>query len=259
MEQVEYGSIDLISISEIVSRTKVRLGIKDITDYDDEIELFINESASKLKTRPTFRKKDCFIEVCDGKAKLPKGFAKYHTVLPLYDHHCNEGKEAYPSRNGYWYGNLIYMEDNNVNICRDELNSGHWHNGGWEWNVVPLGTCQIIGGQLCFSLPCKFKAIILSFDGFAIDKCSGILEMHPDYEKCFSEYARGMMLDTYNFLYNGEPSLLRETIQRSLDTAAREHIQLVGDAFADDMARNKFMVKRILHGLLQDQNRRVID
>lgn len=255
MEQVEYGSVDLISIDEIVARTKVRLGIKDISDYDAEIEMFINEAASKLKAKPTFVKKDCKIEICDGRAKLPKGFKEIHSVLPLYDN-PNCITDGRPFRiHELWCGPLIYAENNYITECRNELKQHKFN-----WRVAPIvGTMQIQGSYLTFPIPCKYTHVLISYDGYAVDKETGILEMHPDYEKGFSEYARAMMLDTYNFLYNGEPHMLASTIERSMKIYIGERWDLVGQAFADDMKRNKYMVKRILHGLLQDQNRIVID
>ncbi len=237
----KYGAVDLISIEQIVSRTKVRLNIQEISDFDDEIEMYINEAAVTLGTKPTFRLKNCRIAIDEcAKGTLPNGFKKFHGVRMVYEPNVQQTTTIpfFPLDN---CGDMLYLEQPYFQQCENQ-------------NCQPiLGSIQIIGNKIQFPIPNPFTHAVISYDGYAVG-CDGILEMHPAYERGFSEYARAMTLDTYNYLYKGEPAMLRETINRSFQIWATEYHALTSDAFSDDFQVNNYMVKRILGALLQSQN-----
>lgn len=245
---VGYGLTDLVSIEQIVASTKVRLQLKDDDgSYDKEIELFINEAGAMLGTKPTFRRKNCRIEIDDcGKATLPKGFKKLWGVLPIIDTPAPAVITNSIYYNNLGYDALLYLE----NTFFSEYSS-YFPNG---YNVLSTqGIYEKQGNNLMFPIPNYFTHAIISFDGYAISDC-GILEMHPAYEQPFREYARAMMLDTYNFLWKGEPQLLSQSIARSFQMWSSGYHVLVGGAFADDFENNSYMIKRILRSLLGSQN-----
>ena len=247
-EEIKYGTTDLIPISQVVARTKVRLDLKDITDYDDEITLFINEAAMSLKAKPAFRKMNCKIPIDDcGNTQLPPGFKKLHGIRM-----CIQSPQTLTNNITYPFnstGDMIYLEQTYFSEFQNTTNI---QNGN---NIQPiLGVMEIIGNMIKFPLPCPFTHCIISYDGFVVDPCDGIMEMHPQYERGFSEYSRAMMLDTHNSLWTGNPNMLSKSIQDSMMTWVQQRKMLVSDAFADSFDNNKYMIKRVLHSLLNDQN-----
>ncbi len=248
---VEYGSVDSIEISQIVARTKIRLQIKDLTDFDDEIELFINEAASSLGAKPSFVKKNCKLEIVNGRAKLPCGFKFLLGVIPVCEGQISENEEL---RNSLWVNGgqsspLLYLEQTFMQQCLPVANT--ISNCP---QIIPLqGVMQIQGNYLVVSLPTSFTHVIISYDGYAVDGESGILIMHPSYERPFSEYATYMMLRSYPALWNNDWGNRESELNRANQDWVAGRMKLVSDAFADDFRLNNYMVKRILHGLLQDQ------
>lgn len=244
--EIKYGEKDLIPISQIVARTKVRLQLKSITDYDDEIEMFINEAAAGLGTKPTFVKKNVQLKITDGRAKLPNGFKKLLGVRMV------QPPLQVPLQNNIWntqnpvFGDLVYMERTWINSCVAE-NIG---SVGFLDSVV-----EISGGYLIFTIPCPFEFCFLAYEGYATNDCDGgILELAASYERCLSEYSYTMMLQTYPQLWNQEWGNRESAVGRSYNIYAEQRSKIIGDAFATDYENNKYMFKRILHALLQNQN-----
>lgn len=248
--EVKYADNDLISIKQIVARTKVRLQLTAITDYDAEIELFINEAAAALGTKPTFRKKNVKLAIVDGKAKLPKGFKKLHGVRmvapPLPEASIAASNSIWTTQNPV-FGDLIYLERTWIEQCvTDNIN-------GAQVSDID-GIVEVSGGYLRFPIPCPFAFCFLSFDGYATNDCDGgILELAPRYERGLSEYSYSMLIQTYPQLYPPEWGNRELAIQRSYSIWVAQRDKIVSDAFADDFQKNKYQVKRILHALLQNQ------
>lgn len=69
----QQGDYRIISLAQIVATTKMRLRIES-SDEDIFIERYANEGARHMDSLSTFLKRDCQIDVVNGKAKLPNGF-----------------------------------------------------------------------------------------------------------------------------------------------------------------------------------------
>lgn len=250
--EVSYGVSDLIHIDQIVARTKRRLQLSDVSDYDADIELFINEAAGSLRSKPNFIKKNCRLEIINGKAKIPRGFKKMNGLRMIIDAPVmtadTNTANIFNTTNAFW-NQPIYLEQTFLTNCQNEPNS-------FPSQIPIVGfvpSIEIVGGFINFPIPCPFDACVLSWEGYAISGESCILELHPAYERGFSEYAVYMMLQTY-WQINSEDPRRENRVQDALNTWTAQRAMLVSDGFADDAERNKFQFKRMLNALLQFQN-----
>lgn len=243
--QISYGN-DTINISQIVARVKVRLQLKDINDYNNEIEMFINEAGASLGSKSIFIKKNCRIEISCGRAQLPRGLKKLYGVRPIID----DCQITLPV-NSIWFGqafnnDLLYLDQTFFDTCQNEDLGG--------CSTMRLqGIYQQQGSQLVFPIPSYFTHAIISYAGYLTD-CEGLLEMKAKYERPFGEYAYAMMLRTYPQLWNNEWGNRENAIDRANQDWVAGRMALVSDAFADDWELNHSTIKNMLHGLLQSQN-----
>jgi hypothetical protein len=74
------GKFDYISTEQVLTFAKVRLGLTDVTDFDDELSLYINEGARHLNNPQTFVPKKADLDFTHGQAKVPCGFQKFIAV-----------------------------------------------------------------------------------------------------------------------------------------------------------------------------------
>jgi hypothetical protein len=244
-DEIKYGSVDTIPIKQVVARTKRRLQLVG-TDRDADVELFINEAGATLGAKPTFRLKNCRVEIdSSGRAKLPCGFKRLHGVrVEITDTTTQTTTNPIFPLNPC--GDMLYLEKPFFEACGSNENIA----------CKPLiGSIQIVGNQIVFPIPCPFTHATISFDGYATSESDGgILEMHPSYERGFSEYSRAMMLSTYPNLWNPEWGSRQAEIDLSFRIWATEYHALNSDAFSDSFQVNNYMVKRILGSLLMEQN-----
>jgi len=251
---VSYGFYEPISIEQIRARTKVRLQLKEITDYDAEIDTFINEAGASLGSMHTFIKKNCKLEINDqGEACLPKGFKKFLGVRLLSA--VSEAptvppasvNSIYTSQSPLYLGDQVYLERTFLDDCREEF--------GQNQNVNNFqGVVEIIGNTIRFPLPCESTHAILSYQGYAVnEKDNCILIMHAGYERCFSEYAVALMLRTYWQIRAEDRGRERE-IERAMGEYIEQRKKIISEGFATSFEQNKFTIKRVLHSLLQNQN-----
>ncbi len=75
-----------IPLSQVVAGAKRRLRLES-SDEDIFLEAYANEGARHFDSLSTFIKKDCEIEIVNGKGKLPNGF---YQMLSLRAHNQNE-------------------------------------------------------------------------------------------------------------------------------------------------------------------------
>lgn len=79
--KIQDGDYSHITIDQIISSAKMRLRIES-GDDDIFIERYANEGARHFDSLNTFIKKDCELEIINGKAKLPNGFYQMLSVSP---------------------------------------------------------------------------------------------------------------------------------------------------------------------------------
>lgn len=249
--QPAYGYFETIPIEQVVARTKVRLQLKEISDFDGEIELFINEALASLGTKYNFIKKNCRIEITDGKARLPRGFKKLlglRTIPVVPTTTLNTNTANIFNTTLPWAGEQLYLETTFLANCQSDpsiLSSG-----------IPIyslsGSIEIVGGMVNFPIPCPFEAAVISYMGYATtEDC--VMEVKAAYERALSEYAVWKMLSTYEQIKSEDRNREARLIEAHEDWVLQRK-KIVSDGFADDWELNKYQMTRLLNALLQGQN-----
>jgi hypothetical protein len=248
---IKYGLTATIPIEQVVARTKVRLGVKDLSDYDDEIIMFINEGLSSIGDIASFIKKNCKLDIVNGIANLPHDFKRLYGVrlLPPATSAVVQNQpvnSVYTSQQSLgWQQDQVYLERTFLDECRNEF--------GDSSNTTGLqGIMEIVGKQLRFPIPCEAEECVIAYLGYNTgDDC--LLEIHPMYERCISEYCVGMILKTYPTLYPAKENRWI-AINDAMNTYAAQRQKIIAEGFATSWDLNRYSVKRILHSLLQNQN-----
>src|ERR1035438_5296520 len=78
------GDYTHVKISQIVSSCKQRLRIES-SDDDIFLERYANEGSRHFDSLSTFIKRECELEIEDGKARLPNGFYQMLSLSPCED------------------------------------------------------------------------------------------------------------------------------------------------------------------------------
>ncbi len=100
-----------IPISQIVASAKMRCRIEDGSE-DIFLERYANEGARHFDSLSTFIKKECTLEVINGKAKLPVGF---YQILEV----------DYSGPNGQGGSRALYSDLNFLKSCGVEVRDYH--------------------------------------------------------------------------------------------------------------------------------------
>lgn len=250
--EIAYGYHQNIPIEQVIARTKVRLQIKDVADYDDEIAMFINEGLSSLGTKFNFIKKNCKIEIINGRGKLPRNLTKLLGVRMVVEQVNNasdtNNANIFTTISPFW-DEMLYLSRTFLEDCKNE--PGLIPN---RINVAEfLPSMEIVGGYIRFPIPTPFTHAIISYMGYATTQ-DCIMEIKAAYERGISEYAYSMMLQSYPQLWLPEWGNRENAIERALNTWVAQRAKIVSDGFAEDLQLNKYTVKRMLNALLQQQN-----
>lgn len=243
--EVSYGYNELIPMSQVVARTKVRLQLKDSTDFDGEIELFLNEALASLGTKFNFIKKNCRLTIENGKCKLPRNYHQIIGVRPVYTQPVSTNNANLFNTVVPFIPETIYISQPFLSDCQDYSPA--------TVNLCPLvGTMEIVGGYLRFPLPCLYDEVIISYTGYATtEDC--VMEIAAAFERGISEYAVWKMLSTYEQIKSEDPRREMRLQEAKQDWIA-QRAKIVGDGFANDWEVNKYVIKRMFNALLQDQN-----
>ena len=120
------GAYSTISMEQVISSVKMNLRIES-GDDDLYIFRFANEGARHFDSLDTFIKRNCTLDINDGKAKLPNGF---HQLLAMRPHGTFQDS------------NLIYVDQ--PWLTGQGINSNGYFNGA--------GAFQINDGYIYFTL-----------------------------------------------------------------------------------------------------------
>ena len=202
------GVYDIVTIDKVIAGAKMALDLENVTDYDDKLEYYCNEAAGNIDSGRLYIKKPCWIDICDGKAKLPKGFVEIIGIKPV-------GHEYH----GYSFDfNLDDINDidfdqvpRNNTIVRDP----HGHNREFLYMERKyMGDCdgahefsretvEINDGYLWFTHPHAYKKLLLLYMGTNCDEY-GIYIIYSDWAEAMREYAVYKMLQTRPKLWDKE-------------------------------------------------------
>lgn len=234
------GYEDTISVDQVIASTKMKLGIPNISDYDVELEVFINEGIRHLSTNQLFVKKPCVLELEDGKDRLPSGFRKLLGVryLPPVTVVGVSGIEC-PLTSCL---PILYIDKRFAAGCGcDNLNRTEDF----------ISSCEIRDGWIYFTRsPNDGSRVEISYMGFATgDDCN--LLIHPDYERALSAYARYNLLNAYPHIK--EPHSMNLADKAYMEWKAQKD-WVKGIAARQNFDNNKYYIKRIYKAWFMLQN-----
>lgn len=180
-----------IPISNAVSRAKMQLGLGGTTDNDIWFETLADEAARHLGCLSLLVKKNCKIDIINGKAKLPCGFYKllglkfdiaFTDFIPDPNNpppagaNPNQGGNQYPYNPYYFdavYADLKFLND--------------WGVDG-QTNFQPYQSVfEIIGNYIHFHSPPATGIATLSYMGWNKDE-DGMIIIYENYERAIWNY-----------------------------------------------------------------------
>lgn len=247
-ENPKVGPYSLIPIESILAAAKWKARVKDVSDYDSELEYFINEGARWMNTNETFPKKSCVIDIEEGRAKLPCGFHSLIGLRPIFDPAITpdpvENLCIDPCRNDLWYGDTDFLTNCGVTCDANLLSSS--------------GRYEIVSGQivLTYPFPTNLIQLEIAFTGFA-QADNGLMELPADYELPLSSYAAWQVLSIYPELFG--PTAFQPAYFSRLNSLKSEYknfklsIQMASERRRFD--NEKYAIKRVWQSLLHDQNK----
>ncbi len=128
--KIKDGDYSHIPLTQIIASAKMRLRIGDSSDDDIFIERYANEGARHFDSLNTFIKKDCELEIVNGKAKLPNGFYQMLSVSPFNS------------------GNFLYVDTPFLTSCGVRIPNNF---------ISSHGLFQIQDGYIYFSVERNFS------------------------------------------------------------------------------------------------------
>lgn len=171
------GRFTTIGIEEIITSAKMQLRLQNTSEYDDYLDMKIREGARHLCALSIFQKRQCSLEINDGKAKLPKGFfrllgARFKNLTVTVD----DITTIQTGCSRILYVDKAFMNDCNCNTT-DTATILDYSQG-----------FQIVGDIIHVGSAITAEAIEVAYLSFNTDD-SGNIIFYEDYERALSNYA----------------------------------------------------------------------
>ena len=206
----------MIAIEQIISRTYIRLGIRDTTEYEPEIRMYIDEGARALFATDVKVlmckevKVDCYKAACD------KDFLFF--AVPNATCNC-----ATTPCTGLCSSFYYFKESAELQYAKL---SG--------FNCGKANDFTYSGGYLCLPSNLEAKTIIIYYMGYHTDK-DGFMFLDEDWERALSAYAAFQFTTTAQMInkYNTE---FRARMEREW---LAQFNRLAGQKFMREFNQNK--------------------
>ena len=135
------GKYEEIAYEAVIAETKSMCNLENTSDYDQFLEVQIDEAMRSINDLTTYEKKTCTLQIIDGRAQLPKDFIRLYGARFLSNGNCQTipyierefisscGCEAYPvwgsGGGGYEItaGTIVFHEP--ISEGYDEVNIGY--------------------------------------------------------------------------------------------------------------------------------------
>ncbi len=238
---MKYGN-DIISIEQVVSSTKMDLGIMDDNRYDILFEKWINEGLRHLGANSLFVKIPLIIEVKAGEKEicLPEGFKKLLGVRWITEVTTTDGTGETITQNACY--SVLISDKRFLSDCGCE------DLGRIEDSVNMI---TVNGNKLVFSAVIEADAKLeISYIGFYKDQ-DCMLVILADYERALSAYARMKFLQAY-------PERKGQFTGTLLQMASREWMNqkrwVKGVAAKNSFDANKYEISRLAKAWFSNQN-----
>jgi len=248
MSEVAIGPYDVKNIEEVIAAAKLKVGrIKNITDYDAELEYHINDAARWMCTLETTLKCSKPIDVLEGRAKLPCGMHDLLAVKPLYD------QSITPNPDTNYFLNcrdseMWYTEKNFIELCGSTATDPIQARGN---------SYEIVGGFIHFNYPypTNLTKVLVAYKAMATDD-NGFMIIHADYEKPLSAYAAWKLLSTYPEIYPKEYLNVYYVTLKNLETEYKQYRAAIQSASQHrHFENNKVTIRNLFNGLFTYKRR----
>ncbi len=163
---MDNGKYSMVPLEEAVSSAKQQLRVEDTSEHDTYMIRLANEAMNSMTGNSTYIKKQCDLDVIDGRAKLPCGFIRLLATRYL-------NSEGFPY--GYTYVDAAFLQENYDNYA--SINAQHY-----------FGQFQIQNGYIIFNNPqLDTTQIRIAFMGRNVDEI-GFMLMSERQERGVNAY-----------------------------------------------------------------------
>lgn len=242
------GYYDTITYNQVIFFTKSYLGISNSTEYDNLIELFIDEAISSLNNLAQNIPRSCVKEIEGNYVKLPHGFnellgVRFCELKQTTEEVVNPNPTMFETENILFqplvYWNYKWLRD--CQISDSELSKST--NGCANGNIQ--GSMQIIDGNLVFNsnISNDYSHVQIIFNGMNEDE-QGRMVIYKRYQRAARSYVVGMMAKRFPELWG--------SLASDMEVYKAQKRFIKGDDQEKHWHRNKFEVQKILHSLFVD-------
>lgn len=216
-----------ISVNEVIARAKMQLGIDSTSEHDNYLNVLVEEGVRSLNALSLFIKKDCVLDIVDGRAKLPYGFMKLLAMRFTVDN--NDGKKS--------YNPIIYVDTK-------FLNSLNINNHGYS-NYS--NSAKIVGNYIHFNTnDIKSSKIEVSYYSLNISD-DGNIVIYLEYERALMHYICWMFMLRYFDKYNSR------IIDEHYRNFVNQKAQIRSSAFKREGDRTRMELASISNAIIADK------
>lgn len=187
---LSYGQI---SVSDVIARAKMQLGLSGTTDNDIWFETLANEAARHLDCLSVTVKRTCKIDIDGSTVCLPKGFKQFVAFRFLDNTDVDNGTTTLTSltTTTQLTGNIVIGSTNGIALANNSVyadlkflgSCGASSNGWYDY----YNLFEIQNGMMYFHGTPVYTQGLLSFMGFNVDS-NGMMLIYEDYERAMWNY-----------------------------------------------------------------------
>jgi len=232
-------SKNVITIDDVIARTKIQLLIGNTTEHDAYLEIVISEALRHLDSISLYVKRQCTLDIVDNKAELPKGYMKLlgarFTSTVLMNQYVNGVVTLVPITTS---APIFYVDYAWFNSLSIPINNDFFRNYS--------NTFQIVNGVIHFnSMDIESGTIDIAFMGLNVDE-QGRLIIYEEYERALSSYACYM----FTLAYAEQKGV--GISDRYYETWKAQKSWIKGGAWKDEFQRTKMDVASAVNAMVID-------
>lgn len=166
------GKFSTISVEEIITRASLQLRLQDSSE-SDFLSILAFEAISSIGALSCYVKQQCEIDVCDGRAKLPKNFQKFIAIRVKGT--ADTGAEVCQMQ---FYADRKFLSDCGCSNTNNSVNTSVF-----DFNQ----SFQIVNGYIIFHNSPNVDSVTLAYLGLNLDT-EGNHIIYEEYERAVSNY-----------------------------------------------------------------------
>ena len=220
------GRFSTITVDEVLASAKMQLRLTNTTEFDDFLEILINEALRSLNCLSLLEKRQCDLDIIDLKSELPVGFQRLLGLRFLKTNSVSGDDICF---------NLLYVDKKFLNDCKCNT-SGR--------NLVNFTeTFQIQQGFIFYNSDIGATEVTLAFLGFNVDEF-GRIEIFERYERALRAYA------CYKFTLSYPEDFKESTTQRYQNEWRAQKQWIRGDDMQNDFMKNRWEITKLFNTML---------